>query len=240
MDESQIVATDRLRREGRWEEASLFRDESRKQIRAEGKSKAEAREASWAAMLVKYPPLPAEACGEDESETDGTQAELAELVARTEGQEAYLVDDLQWAYENYLDNSITPQDAPSRGAWMTMKFARSSPNKFMELVFGKLLPRQEDREQKQRAQKDAGIDEITRMIVELNAEEAADWKRDLLEDTSATVVDAVQKVLTRWKQRSDVEVGLEASEKLELLVVELLNKTITVALKEPEVFRVEA
>ena len=240
MDESQIVATDRLRREGRWEEASLFRDESRKQLRAEGKSKAEAREASWTAMLAKYPPLPAEACGEDESKTEATQVELAELVARTEGQEAFLVDDLQWAYENHLNNSITPQDAPSRGAWMTMKFARSSPNKFMELVFGKLLPRQEEREQKQRAQKDAGIDEITRMIEELNAEEAADWKRDLLEDTSATVVDAAQKVLTRWKQRPDVEVGLEASEKLELLVIELVNKTIAVAVEEPEVFRVEA
>jgi len=123
---------------------------------------------------------------------------------------------------------------------MTMKFARSSPNKFMELVFGKLLPRQEEREQKQRAQKDAGIDEITRMIEELNSEEAAEWKRDLLEDTSGTVIDAVQKVVFNWKQRSDVEVGLEASEKLELLVIELVNKTITVAVEEPEVFRVEA
>ncbi len=239
MEESQIVATDRLRSEGRWEEASLYRDQIRKQLRAEGKTKAEAKEASWAAMLAKYPPLPFEESAEN-AETEATQAEIAALVARTEGQEAFLVDDLQWAYENYLDDSITPQDAPSRGAWMTMKFARSSRNKFMELVFGKLLPRQEEREQKQAFQKDLGIEEIERMIDEVSQEEAAEWKENLLENTSSTVMAAVKKALSSWKQRSDVEGGSEAFEKLTLLMIELVNKTIAVAVEEPEAFRVEA
>jgi hypothetical protein len=46
MTESKIVATDRLRKEGRWEEASLWRDNKRKQLRAEGKSKTDANDAS--------------------------------------------------------------------------------------------------------------------------------------------------------------------------------------------------
>jgi len=240
MDESQIVATDRLRIEGRWEEASLYRDQMRKQLRAEGKSKAEAREASWAAMLVKFSPLPAEVCGEDESETEAAQAELAELVARTEGQEAFLVNDLHWAYENYLDDSITPQDAPSRGAWMTMKFARSSPNKFMELVFGKLLPRQEEREQKKAKRKDLGLDEVRRMLEAAEEDAAAERKQKLLGNTSKAVIDSVQKVVSNFAGPSDGELGSKAAESLELQMIDLVNKTIAVAVEEPEAFRVGA
>jgi hypothetical protein len=168
MDESQIVATDRLRSEGRWEEASLYRDQMRKQLRAEGKTKAEAKEASWAMMLAKYPPIPVETAS-DEAASKGTQAEIEELVARTEGQEAFLVDDLKWAYENYLDDSITPKDAPTRGAWSTLKFARSNSNKFMELVFGKLLPRQEEQEKNKATRKDMGLEEIKKLLAEVDA-----------------------------------------------------------------------
>jgi hypothetical protein len=57
MTESKIVATDRLRKEGRWEEASLWRDNKRKQLRAEGHAKAEANEASWEAMIEQFSPM---------------------------------------------------------------------------------------------------------------------------------------------------------------------------------------
>ena len=48
MLESKCIATDRLRREGRWEEASLWRDQKRGQLRAEGQTRTEANEASLA------------------------------------------------------------------------------------------------------------------------------------------------------------------------------------------------
>ena len=54
--ESKIATTDRLRREGRWEDASQYREETRRKLRADGKSKNEAGEAAWVAMLEKYPP----------------------------------------------------------------------------------------------------------------------------------------------------------------------------------------
>ncbi len=41
MIESKIVVTDRLRHEGRWEEASLWRDEKRKQLRTDGQTRVE-------------------------------------------------------------------------------------------------------------------------------------------------------------------------------------------------------
>jgi len=58
MNESKIVATERLRREGRWEEASRFKDAAIREFRSKGIKKAEAAEAAWKAMLEKYPPLP--------------------------------------------------------------------------------------------------------------------------------------------------------------------------------------
>jgi hypothetical protein len=63
MEESKICAMDRLRREGRWEEASLFRDEERRRLRDEGLPKAEANDRSWAAMMEKYPPIEAAPTG---------------------------------------------------------------------------------------------------------------------------------------------------------------------------------
>jgi hypothetical protein len=59
MTESKIVATDRLRKEGRWEAASLWRDEKRKQLRADGKhNRAESNAAAWDAMIMQFPLLP--------------------------------------------------------------------------------------------------------------------------------------------------------------------------------------
>jgi hypothetical protein len=57
MKESKIHATERLRREGRWDEASAFRDNVRKRLRADGKPKSEANDLAWEAMIDKYQPL---------------------------------------------------------------------------------------------------------------------------------------------------------------------------------------
>jgi hypothetical protein len=57
MNESKITLTDRLRREGRWDEACIFRDQKRREFRAAGMSKVEAREAAWEACAAAFPPL---------------------------------------------------------------------------------------------------------------------------------------------------------------------------------------
>jgi hypothetical protein len=63
MSESKIVATDRLRREGRWPEASIFRDNERQRLRAAGIPRKQANEQAWEAMTAAYPPLPEEWIG---------------------------------------------------------------------------------------------------------------------------------------------------------------------------------
>ena len=69
--ESKIVATERLRSEGRWEEASLYRDEQRRRLREEGMTRREAREESWRLTLKKYPPAEFdELCDPDDFEDE--------------------------------------------------------------------------------------------------------------------------------------------------------------------------
>jgi len=53
--ESKIETTDRLRYEGLWTEASLYRDEVRRRLRAEGMSRQEAGHAAWQAVRERYP-----------------------------------------------------------------------------------------------------------------------------------------------------------------------------------------
>ena len=55
--EAKIVATHRLRKENRWEAATLFRDEQRERLRADGMKRREAREESWRLMLEKFSAL---------------------------------------------------------------------------------------------------------------------------------------------------------------------------------------
>jgi hypothetical protein len=58
MNESKIGLTERLRAEGRWSEASNFREAARAEFRAKGMGRQEAADAAWEAMAEAYPALP--------------------------------------------------------------------------------------------------------------------------------------------------------------------------------------
>ena len=59
--ESKIETTDRLRRQGKWEEASRFKDQAKQRHRDAGKSRQEANRLAWEAVQEKFPPVPPEA-----------------------------------------------------------------------------------------------------------------------------------------------------------------------------------
>jgi len=60
MNESKIVATKRLQSEGLWNEASLYREKTREQLRDEGMTRKEANRGAWEKMLEAYPPFDAD------------------------------------------------------------------------------------------------------------------------------------------------------------------------------------
>ena len=111
MSESKIVATDRLRQEGRWEKASLWRDEKRKQLREDEQTKAGSNDASWDAMLKQFPPLPQSDHGQNgSSSTDGL--ELVDVGPDDYESQPDLVRDTFWVYENLARKGVEAGDAP--------------------------------------------------------------------------------------------------------------------------------
>jgi hypothetical protein len=56
MQESKIELCSRLRREGKWREASKFKDAAIKRLRDEGKKRSEASDLGWEEMAKHFPP----------------------------------------------------------------------------------------------------------------------------------------------------------------------------------------
>jgi hypothetical protein len=67
MKESKIELTSRLREEGRWAEASKFKDAVIQRLRSEGVKRQEAGRRGWEEMAAAFPPLPASDTESDES-----------------------------------------------------------------------------------------------------------------------------------------------------------------------------
>jgi len=119
MEESKIAATDRLRREGRWEEASLYKDKIRKELKEKGVPRKEANEQSWSKMVETFPP--------QDGEQDG-------LVSRPAFGDVDIARDANWVYR-HLDPSVETEDAPSSGALGLLRWARSNPRAFLKTFF---------------------------------------------------------------------------------------------------------
>jgi hypothetical protein len=171
MKESKIHATDRLRREGRWDEASAYRDEHRRRLRTEGQPKAEASEAALEAMIEKFPPLVVEENEDDLVESDADEVDAAILSARFGGQRADLVADVMWTYENLENRRASVMEATSLGAWSMLKWARENRNRFFKQMLPKALAvhQKEAAENAWQTTEDVGMAEIEKMLRELSS-----------------------------------------------------------------------
>lgn len=156
--ESKIAITDRLRREGRWDAASLFKDQVFEELRSAGIRGQQAKDTAWAEMARRFPPLPVV---EPVEESAAVEEEEPVVVAAPgdEGfgllppdwpslpEKAAWIDELEWAYQNGFfviaekatgavtyrwERARTP--APSRGALVLMKLLAESRQKFMDLL----------------------------------------------------------------------------------------------------------
>lgn len=80
MNESKIELTERLRREGRWSEASKFKDEAVKKLRAQGLKRTQACQQAWQEMAEAYPPLPPAESARDPGAEDDAVDEVTKMV----------------------------------------------------------------------------------------------------------------------------------------------------------------
>jgi hypothetical protein len=146
-NETRAEATHRLQREGRSVEATEYRREIRRQERAKGKTKAEAGEIAWAAMMEKFPPLdperqPGKPGGPNQEWAAGLDSALAALRERAAGQPVDFPRDVAWVYQHLADGEVTPDDAPSTGSWSLLGWARNNRNHFFQHMFPKALAAQ--------------------------------------------------------------------------------------------------
>ena len=234
MEESRIAATDRLRREGRWEEASLWRDERRKQFRAEGLSKAEANEASWRALSEQFPPLSTTDKGRKGADSNEA-VEFVDLAPEDFSGQPNLVRDTLWVYENLAHRGAEAKDAPSLGAWSLLNWARENQNRFFDQLLPKAMV----------AQKKQAVDDSEAVNLDLEAAEKilADFSEEfhkerdrkaVANNTVETIKSGIKPLLSEWQYRCDLDLGTEASESLELQMIELVDTAFQGAVAQSE------
>lgn len=163
MNESKIEATDRLRREGRWSEASRFKDEAIRRLRAEGR-KAETNELAWVEMIAAFPPLPPETKPQTSDPLDITLAD-PDLLDRLAAVEPNWNRDVMWAYQVFAHPRVELTDAPSLAAWGLLKFARQERQKFFGMLSSLLAFRTKANPQPdEQSTSDPGLADLQRMI----------------------------------------------------------------------------
>ena len=181
MNESKIALTERLRREGRWAEASKFKDTALADFRAKGMKRDEASEAAWAAMEKAYPP---------EATADPGAPEAAAVNVRVQGlgeipgawgdlpDNASLQAELAWVQSNrlrvveekpsgttrvHLDQARSP--APSWAALGWLETSIRSYAKYIDVVAKSLATQQDEQEQVRRER--MAIDEVRGLLAEM-------------------------------------------------------------------------
>jgi hypothetical protein len=186
VNESKIGLTERLRREGRWGEASKFKDEALKELRSKGMKRDEASEAAWDAMEQAYPPTVTVAATGDtgEEETTDTRVQgLSEIPAdwpQLPGN-ASLQAEIRWCQSNrlrvveervgglvvvHLDRARAP--APSWAALGWLETSIRVYSKYIDVVAKAL--KDEENEQEMVKRERLAIDEIRSLLAEMRKE----------------------------------------------------------------------
>jgi hypothetical protein len=193
--ESKIELTERLRKEGRWSEASVFKDAEVKRLRSEGVRSVEAKEQAWRLMAEKFPPLaqedrlpigqPLHAAFADPA--PGARAASAATSATANGPDVDavleklddgappdLVRDTLWVYQHLENKAVRPDQAPSRGAWSLLRWAREYRSRFFEQFLPKTAKDADDSTDHDLvAAEEKSIDEIRGILKQVTAQAAA-------------------------------------------------------------------
>jgi len=215
--ESKITITARLQREGRWPEASAYKDSQIAECRGEGMTRAQANTEGWRRMREKYPPLPPP----EELHTDNDEAsaeDVADAFPLFDGKSADLKTDVLWCYSNFANRTVRPADAPSAGAWAMLEWARSSRNKFFEIVVKILqLPSQDDEDRAAITHDRKNVEQIRRVLAgfvdkpssldDAASQFATDWARKhkvrMNDAARASLAASISTLVARFRREGD-------------------------------------
>jgi hypothetical protein len=230
MNESRIGLTERLRTEGRWAEASQFKDQVLRGLRGEGMKKAEAGEAAWEAMAEQFPPLAlaeAAAVSVRVQRLGDIPESWGELPSNTS-----LQAELSWCQANrlrvveerpsgatrvHLDRARSP--APSWAALGWLETSIRSYAKYVDVVAKSLKDKQE-MVRRERMQ----IDEMRDILKEMHSQ----WAEELVANTPETIRVKVRSLLEDWAGRSGLTIPDKAKYDLGGHIGELVDDCLKI------------
>jgi len=183
MNESKIELTERLRRDGRWAEASKFKDTVLAEYRQKGLKRDDASKAAWEAMEQAFPPKVAVEVPRDSDREDAVDTQvqgLSDIPAdwpQLPGN-ASLQAEIGWCQANrlrvveerasgvvivHLDRARSP--APSWAALGWLETSIRVYSKYIDVVAKAL--KDEETEQEMVKRERMAIDEIRSLLAEM-------------------------------------------------------------------------
>ncbi len=254
--ESKIELTTRLRAEGRWAEASKFKDETVKSLRASGMKRNEAGDLAWQRMAEAYPPVPAAkpTCKpavpehpvtvwpRDEAAWNAAFVAIPDRCPHSVALDwiashpamSRLQEEGKATVVLTVDDVLNPPHgkAPSRGAVMALQNWANRPNKFYEMMLSEQKKQVEDPEAKN-VDLDPGLEEVERMLKQLYA----DFEQRLTENVPETVKRKVRSCCEDWSRRFSLKLPAGACESLELQMAGVVGDCMTAVLDHPGQFQ---
>ncbi len=252
MNESKIQLTERLRREGRWGEASKWKDERIKTLRAEGMKRNEASGQAWEELEQKYPPTatieesmespPADDPGDTTEEVASVPSGSCPFPASWGDipDTAPFEVEVEWVHQNRvlvveerpggshkLRWERARKPAPSYGAINLMEYAATNRKGFMDIL-QRVKPSagEEDEENIKREKK--SIAEIREIIGQF--QEDADTK--LLAGVPQGVQKRTRAVLDDWTRRFGLTLPDGAKAALEASMAGIVQGSMDAASKD--------
>ena len=241
MQESKIELTERLRRDGRWSEASKRKDEIVQQLRAEGMTRNAAGEEAWRRTGDEFPPLLSTADPKVEPERLDA-AEEQRVVGPTVLPVAWgelpdsagFAAEVEWVHQNRVlvvedrpaGKSILHWDrarkpAPSYGAVNLMEYAATNLKGFMDIL-QKVVKLNGDSDSANVRKEKMKTDDIKALLESLQD----DMDAQLRADVPGVLQQRVHEMLSDWGQRCGVSLATDTRSRLDLAIVDLLRDSL--------------
>lgn len=239
MSESKIVLTERLRKEGRWDEASKFKDKAIADFRADGMRRSEAAAAAWTAVAEAFPPQ----LGEGRVSGQNGAGEALEATCMHPipwndlPAEADFEDEVRWVHQQYVvivqDSQQGPQihwdrataKAPSTGACSLALWAAENRTAFYKDLLPKTMARSEGprlSDENTMEVQDPGLKDVEAMLKQLEDEADAELRSNERE----VLQKRVHNVLTNWMEKHEVKHSNVALERLDSDICNLIRDSI--------------
>ena len=146
----------RLEREGRLDAFNTRREQIRSELKTTGMKRKQAAHEAWRLALDEFPPLPVEAPElEDQDQDDGEEddpLDQDDLEERLPPPPPYDGSDMMWVYHRMPAQSTQEHDAPNKGCWGLLQWARRNRHEFYSKMLPKVVAAQDRKAQEDEVQ----------------------------------------------------------------------------------------